>query len=325
VSEGPGKPKGLELLTQILEAEDRGAVVLAARLREELRQRLGRKNTPWESVLKWHEVPRVYREREKEDPKVADAKIEILEFFKQRPEEVFYERQLEVLFERQFFHWVSGLALGELEAEGRISSELVPLWPNMDRPQLRFYRNPQYKFWRRKANATRKLVRRFSADGFGTAMGEHAMLLFDAGLGGAGFRVAAKDVRSWGGREWCTTGHDLDRVYERDGLFYGVEIKNTLPYIPSDEFKAKLAMSIYFGIPPLFICRMLPKSYIHALQVWGGGFALIHEWQFYPLGHEELGKSVEKHLGIKTAHRLLTGTVERFLRWHEKRVARKVE
>jgi hypothetical protein len=47
----------------------------------------------------------------------------------------------------------------------------------------------------------------------------------------SGFVLRGKTVASWNGKDWKQTGHNLDRIYERDRIADGVEIKNTLKYI----------------------------------------------------------------------------------------------
>ena len=49
-------------------------------------------------------------------------------------------------------------------------------------------------------------------------------------------------VTSFNGKTYSTTGHNLDRIFERDGIAYGAEIKNTLSYIDVREYRAKLDM-----------------------------------------------------------------------------------
>src|SRR5262245_51994527 len=90
-----------------------------------------------------------------------------------------------------------------------------------------------------KANQTLKIVRRYSVPAFAIGMGAHAETMFDAALPSVGFMPRARDVRSYGGR---TTSRlkNLDRVFERDGVLYGAEIKNTLDYIDRDEFVEKM-------------------------------------------------------------------------------------
>ena len=98
---------------------------------------------------------------------------------------------------------------------------------------------------------------------------------------------------------------------------YGVEVKNTLTYIDREEFDIKIRMCKHLGITPMFVARMLPRTWIHDLnQV--GGFALIFKWQLYPLSHKELADRVKSELGIRVdaPRALADGTMKRFTDWH---------
>lgn len=75
-------------------------------------------------------------------------------------------------------------------------------------------------------------------------------------------RAEARNAKSWQGKSWSLTNHNLDRIYTRDGLAYGAEIKNTQNYISRDELLTKLQLSQQLGVIPLFIMRFAPKSYV---------------------------------------------------------------
>ncbi len=191
------------------------------------------------------------------DPVVDDAKEFILEFFAREAKAVFYQRQLQVIFEDRFFHWITAHALSELAEDRRIASDTLPLPPT---GSIILYRARTHRYWRRQGDAIIALVSRFSEHGFTQALGSQGELMFDAGLASVGFIPAARKVRSHGGREWLESGHDLDRVYQRDSIGYGTEIKNTLSYIDRAEMRVKVQMCSYLGLRPLFIVRMAPKS-----------------------------------------------------------------
>ena len=78
-------------------------------------------------------------------------------------------------------------------------------------------------------------------------------------------------------------------------------------------------MCQFLGIRPVFVARMLPKSWIKEV-VDVGGFALILKYQLYPWTHRELAGRVSKGLGlpVDAPKALNEGTMKRFLRWHEK-------
>lgn len=219
-----------------------------------------------------------YKPGPEDDPLVQQLEPLLLAMFDTQPEAVFYESQLWVHFESRFFHWVTARALKDLREGGKIGSELQELSPKVP---LRFYFGKRNRYWKRRAAEIRKLVLSFSDQTFTNALGAQGELLVDAGLPRVGFMPQAVNVRTWGGVNWEKTNHDLDRVFTRDGIYYGVEIKNRLGYIPRDEFRTKLFMCKDMGLTPLFIARMMPKTYIEDVRR-AGGFSLLMKYQFYP-------------------------------------------
>lgn len=248
------------------------------------------------------------------DPKTDEAKAALVAFFHANPLGVWYERQLVVMFEQArrpraylegegFFHWITARALGELVEERIVESRVLPLsQPVTDSalrgaqqvfggPLIRFFWRPRNRYVARRAEAIRRLVTAFSATDFGRALGQQGEMMFDAALPTQGFLPRARNTRQWGDRRWVTSDNNLDRIFERDGIAYGAEIKNTLIYIPPDElevkldmcdYQVKLDMCDYLGLTPLFIVRMAPKSYIEQVRL-RGGYTMIFEWQQYPL------------------------------------------
>ena len=107
--------------------------------------------------------------------------------------------------------------------------------------------------------------------------------MFEAALPTVGFLPTARKVKAYNGKEWKETEHDLDRVFERDGIAYGAEIKNTLKYIPRHELTVKTKMCQHLGLLPLFIVRAAAKSYVNEVRLLGG-FTLVFKYQLYPLG-----------------------------------------
>ena len=88
----------------------------------------------------------------------------------------------------------------------------------------------QKRFCRSRISATvaqcfvrsRSLVAQFSTPAFTAGLGAQGELMFDAALPTVGFLPTARKVRSYSGKEWTETEHNLDRVFERDGIAYGV-------------------------------------------------------------------------------------------------------
>lgn len=208
-------------------------------------------------------------------------------------------------------------ALNELVADGRINSEKRELERET---HIRFFWSRGNRYWKRRANRVAAIVREFSRPELG--LGDHAEMMIDAGLSGGGFVVAARGkVRAYRERVWRETGHDLDRIYVRDGVAYGAEIKNTLSYIEKTELETKLKMCDFLEVRPLFVMRTAPKNYMNA--IWRrGGFGLLVGVHLYPFGHDDLVKRVRGELGlpVECPRAFPEGHVERFVRWHEKKL-----
>ncbi len=259
------------------------------------------------------------REDEEErprDPVVDQAKDAIRAFFDRERANVFYKQQLEVIFEDAFFHWVTSRALSELAAEGSIAVEPEEL-PGIGIIML--YHATTHRYWRRQGQEVIALVRQFSAPTFTAGIGAQGELMFDASLPTVGFLPTGRKVKAYGGKEWQETEHDLDRVFERDGIAYGAEIKNTLKYIPRNELSVKIRMCKHLGLRPLFIVRAAAKNYINEVRL-AGGFTLVFRYQLYPFGQKRFADQVREalRLPVDSPARIADGTVQRFLRWHLK-------
>jgi len=250
------------------------------------------------------------------DSKVDEASEKLLAHIQGNRDEVFYEMQLEVLFEDDYFHWITTKALAQLRNSRRIGSSLEIL---RDVGRIRFYFHIRNRYWKRKAAEIRKLVEKFSRPAFTAALGNQGEMLVDAALPSVGFVPKARNVRAFAGFSWEETKHDLDRVFEKDGVLYGTEIKNRLSYISRDEFHIKLRMCETLHLRPLFIARMMPRSYVYELFK-RGGFALLMKYQFYPFGAETLSAGVRARLQLPVdcPKRLEDGTLTRLLNYHHR-------
>ncbi|HKV64204.1 MAG TPA: hypothetical protein VJO16_20020 [Candidatus Acidoferrum sp.] len=145
--------------------------------------------------------------------------------------------------------------------------------------------------------------------------------MFDAALPTVEFMPTSRNERSYAGLEWTQSKHDLDRVFERDGIAYGAKIKNTLGYIDKEELEIKVAICHRLQLRPLFIVRMALKSYVNFVEQ-EGGFTRIFKYQLYPFGQKTFADEVRGRLGIPTDRpaRIEQGTVKRLLDWHVKKL-----
>lgn len=253
------------------------------------------------------------------DPAVAAAILRLREHFENSPQRLFYSTQIETSFEREFFHWIVGRALLELGNAGEIQRIPVPV----SGQTLNFYASKKHRYLQRELRKIADLLTRMFDPEFTHAIGRHGELMFDAALGRSGFRAEASNTKEWDGKVWTETNHNLDRIVTRDGVAYGVEIKNSQNYIPRQELRTKLLLCGHLGVTPLFIMRFAPKSYMHEI-IKAGGFGLLFEDQIYPWGHSALLSEVRDQLGLKVSspRDIKDGDMQRLLKWHLKRLGR---
>jgi hypothetical protein len=254
-------------------------------------------------------------EEEAEDEYVEKAKPVLTQFFDEHPVEVFYLKQLQVLFEKPFFHWVTSRGLYGLVDEGAIGTELVR--SPQGTPVRVFFRRG-HRFRRRQIAALVGLIDDMSEPEVAEACGEHADVLFFNALMHRRFVAAGEDVREYGGKTWEKTGHDLDFIVERDGVAYGCEVKNRWDYIEREELEVKVEVCEFLGVRPLFIMRASPKTYNKEI-IDAGGFALVFVAHLYPFGMKGLAKRVAEELGLPadSPRAIPSGTIDRFMKWHE--------
>ena len=254
------------------------------------------------------------------DKKIDEAKEAIASVFAVEPSRVFYSVQIESRLERDYFHWITNKGLSELARERQLYCE-----PRLvsGTQRVHFYTHPSYRYPKREMKRLEDLLGEIYDPEFTHAVGRHCEMLLDSALARAGFIPVARDATAWQGREWTETNHNLDRIVVKDGVAYGVEIKNTQNYISRQELRIKLRLCTHLGLRPLFIMRFAPKSYIELVRR-AGGFTLLFEDQIYPFGFARLMRKVREHLGLKVQcpRDFKDGDIQRLAKWHEKLLPR---
>ncbi len=255
------------------------------------------------------------------DPAQIRARAVLERYFEQNNERVFYSRQIEICHEDEFFHWITNRAIRELIETGLIRSEKREL---RTRTRIKLLWHRAYRYYKRDAVKVVNLVEEFADPAFSEALGYYGEMLVQDGFVRNQFIMQGRNVKQFRNSSWTKTNHDLDFIFERDGLLYGVEVKNKLGYMDQDEFRTKIELCKHLGIIPVFVVRMLPVTWLNEL-IQKGGFALILKYQLYPFTHKELAERVASELGLPVgAPRVLEdGTMQRFLKWHQKAIAQK--
>jgi hypothetical protein len=252
------------------------------------------------------------------DPAEQRAYERLRQLFEDRPEEVFFSRQLEVSLEDDFFHWVSNRALRRLAEEGVVRTERRALRAG---GTITIYWQRSFRYYKRTATRLMNLVEEYADPNIGGALGLHGESMVLEGFARSRFVMHGREVREHAGRMWEESMHDVDFVFERDGVAYGIEVKNTLGYPPQDEIRLKTQMSRHLGLRPVIVARMLPRPWIEVLRR-SGGFGLILKYQLCPWTHRELARRVatETGLPVDSPRALAEGTMARFLRWHRRNI-----
>ncbi len=241
------------------------------------------------------------------------ARARLLAHFEDNQESVFYSRQLEILFEREYFHWITNRAIRALVEEGRIRTETRQLSSGSE---LKLLWHRSFRFYKREADRVYKLVDEYTVSATDGALGLQGELLVLAAFAKQRFLLVGEETNSYEGKTWTETGHDLDFIFKRDGIGYGIEVKNTLGYMEIAEFLIKIKMALHLGITPIFVARSLPQIWIKLL-VGAGGFALIMGYQLYPVTHKELADRIRGTLGlpVDAPRRIAQGTMQRLENW----------
>jgi hypothetical protein len=242
----------------------------------------------------------------------------VLKLFNDNKGKVFYGRQIEVLLENQYFHWVTNRALRVLAGQKIISREVNTMaWGG----SIILYWHNSFRYYKREASKVIKIVEAYSADMVSFAVGQYGELLSLEGFAKFQFVLKGRSVNEFMGKKWTASNHNLDMIIERDGIGYGVEIKNTLGYINKEEFELKIELCRFLGLKPVFVARMLPKNWMHVL-IEHGGFGLLLKYQLFPPYLGTLAGQMETELGlpVKSPKSLFDGTIKRFENWHKKNV-----
>jgi hypothetical protein len=249
---------------------------------------------------------------------VADVREALLEHFETHRERVFYTRQLEILFEDQFFHWITARGIRELVESGLVVFQKRQLGGGTE---IHLSWHKHYRYYKRAANKVVELVQQFSHPNVTAYLGLQGEMLVLEAFARNQFLLRGRDAKEFEGRQWTESDHDIDFVFERDGVPYGIEVKNMLGYMDQKEFDLKIRLCRKLGVRPVFAARMLPKSWIHELNQQGG-YAMIMKYQLYPWTHMDLVKRVRAELGlpVDAPRALLQGTRDRFIAWHGRKV-----
>jgi len=247
-----------------------------------------------------------------------EVKSKLKELFSNEKESVFYSRQLEIRFEDDYFHWITNRAISELIQEGYIKSETRKL---ITGNEIKLLWNKNYRYYKRGANKIVDIIQELSNPNIGASLGTHCELLVLEGFAKQEFILKGRNCKECNGKVWEKTDHDMDFIFCKDSVCYGVEVKNKLGYMEKTEIDVKIKLCKHLGIKPVFVVRMIPKTWINEI-INNGGFVLILKYQLYPLYNKDFADRIKSILDLPVGYpkSLKEETMHRFIKWHKKNV-----
>ena len=163
------------------------------------------------------------------------------------------------------------------------------------------------------------LVEEHADPNIGAALGLHGEIMVLEAFARCQFVMRGRNARQYGEKVWTETDHNLDFIFEKEGKGYGIEVKNTLPYMKYDGFLLSVRLCHFLGLRPIFAARMMPKTWIFELNA-ARGYAMILKYQLYPWTHKPLARTVATELGlpVDAPRALHEVTTNRLVEWHSK-------
>lgn len=131
-------------------------------------------------------------------------------------------------------------------------------------------------------------------------MGRHAELVWWRAFKQHNWNVYPSDeedlqgVREYGGRK-TTQPNDIDFIAEKDGIEYGVEVKNSLGY-PEDLYW-KFLVATELKTIPLIIARWLNPVQVQAIKELGGAW-IIYKTAIFSTTYASLIQDTIRYLGL---------------------------
>jgi hypothetical protein len=247
-----------------------------------------------------------HEEEEKIDERDEAAESEILETLGR--EEVATDRELKVRLEDDFFPWVVGRAIRRLfdgEAIDKVG------YPGRRRKVGRGEVGAFYVPYGVEYDSVKEIIKRKkdASDGIanilmgGSSVSGHVEDLFYDAFVSLGFKFGGRDVSTLGERKAVgVPGKEppnVDFVFERDGIRYGIDVKNWIRYewITRKDVVSKVKVAKELGVVPFIVARYADKDVVYKEIVEKGGLVYSYRHLLVPSVYESLAKAAQELLG----------------------------
>ena len=232
--------------------------------------------------------------------------------------DVFSAIQLKVLLEDRHVHWNVDHALKELYKEDFLSRESIEIY---NKPRS-FYYKSDLKDIEMSLKEKIKLTTQYLDPLITSKCGNQAEGLFEQFFVRNGFEILDRDSNEIGDYKWDKNNKDLDFIIEKDDQRYGIEIKNSFPYIGKEEFDLKMyEICSHLHLIPCAILRNISDKWAAELKNFGGT-VITFKKKLYSSDENILVQSLRRSMNLPVEiYSVLPLNVKRnFLEQHLERI-----
>jgi predicted RecB family endonuclease len=218
-----------------------------------------------------------------------------------KDEEVVYRNEFRYRLEKTYYHTVTDYALRRLE-EGKSYNEGLKL----ARTQLPGRRsvgkgtaNVFYKQGGADYNSLvpimkKKLDLSTFVSELAPSAGFYAQEMWRDAFKDLGYEIVKEDAQEYEGKRATVKG-DIDFIAKKDGLTFGVEIKNGLEF--AADLARKVQIAIELGTIPVLVVRRVTWDVYHNLKKYGV-LTKLYETSIMPKAYESIVEECKKVLGM---------------------------
>jgi hypothetical protein len=242
-------------------------------------------------------------------------------------------REVKVRLEDKFFPWVTGRALESMVENGRIVKVGLPGRKGRKFTK-NFYTLPDFDYndivgeIQEKRSVSMEVNAMLTGHAPATFFAED---LFERAFNSLGFEIVKRDASEYNGRKVTSVEGkqppNLDFILRRDGVVYGVDVKNWIRYEfnTRKEVILKVSLALQLQIAPFIIARYVDKDAIYTEVISKGGICYPYRTLLFSPNFASLARRANSLLGYPTMalDRLPTFKVQRVDFLHEKMLARR--
>jgi hypothetical protein len=234
------------------------------------------------------------------DNKSEDAQNAVLDLFTNQNIKVAYDREIRYRLEASFPHDVIGKAIDKLQRDKKLLKTGIPGRHGAAELPIQFYKLPQSDYKEILPIIRKKLDLSAFITGVANEMGRHAETAWWRAFKRNEWEVHPNSeeqplgIKEYEGRR-ASTDHDIDFIAKKEGITYGIEVKNGLNY-PDDLFW-KFTVAVELQTIPLIIARWLNPGQVPLIRNLGGAGPLLFKDAIYSTTYSPLIEEVKQFLG----------------------------